>query len=117
MVGEAPYAEGKGDRPDLNLNASDTLATETVCKAIRCVVIVVSGRPLLLTDQLPQIGALVAAWLPGTEGAGVADMLYGSASFTGRLPVTWPRTNRQLPGGRPQEDGPPLFPYGFGLPH
>ncbi len=117
VVGEAPYAEGKGDRPDLNLNAGDTLATETVCKAIRCVVIVVSGRPLLLTDQLPQIGALVAAWLPGTEGEGVADMLYGSASFTGRLPVTWPRTNKQLPVVRPQEDGPPLFPYGFGLPH
>ncbi|MGY2894733.1 glycoside hydrolase family 3 protein [Deinococcus sp. UYEF24] len=117
VVGEAPYAEGKGDRPDLNLNAGDTHATETVCKAVKCVVIVVSGRPLLLTDQLPQIGALVAAWLPGTEGEGVADMLFGSAGFTGRLPVTWPRTSRQLPVGRPQDAGPPLFPYGFGLSH
>ncbi|WP_407572287.1 glycoside hydrolase family 3 protein [Deinococcus altitudinis] len=117
VVGEAPYAEGKGDVRDLSLNAADRRATETVCGAVNCLVIVVSGRPLLLTDQLPRIGALVAAWLPGTEGAGVADMLFGPASFTGRLPVTWPRTNGQLPVGRPQDAGPPLFPYGFGLSH
>ena len=118
VVGETPYAEGKGDTSDLSMNASDAQATSTVCKAVKCLVIVVSGRPLLLTDELPGIGALVAAWLPGTEGgAGVADALFGKAEFTGRLPITWPRNNDQLPVGRPKDAGAPLFPYGFGLGH
>ena len=115
VVGETPYAEGKGDASDLSLNAADARSVAAVCGAIRCVVVVVSGRPLLLTSQLPQIGALVAAWLPGTEGAGVADALFGRSEFTGKLPVTWPRSNAQLPVGRPKDPGPPLFPYGFGL--
>ena len=115
VVGETPYAEGKGDTSDLGLNAADAAAVDTVCQATRCVVVVVSGRPLLLTDQLPQIGALVAAWLPGTEGEGVADVLFGAAKFGGTLPVTWPRNLRQLPVGRPQDTRAPLFPYGFGL--
>ena len=118
VVGETPYAEGKGDTDDLNPNAADVQATSTVCKAVKCLVIVVSGRPLLLTDALPGIGALVAAWLPGTEGgAGVADALFGKSEFTGRLPVTWPRNNNQLPVGRPKDAGAPLFAYGYGLDH
>jgi len=56
-----------------------------------------------------------AAWLPGTEGGGVADTLYGRAGFTGRLPVTWPNTNAQVPVGRPRDAGRPMFPYGAGL--
>ncbi len=118
VVGETPYAEGKGDTRDLSMNASDAQLTSTVCKAVKCLVIVVSGRPLLLTRELPTLGALVAAWLPGTEGgAGVADALFGKSEFTGRLPVTWPRNNDQLPVGRPKDAGAPLFPYGFGLDH
>ncbi len=118
VVGETPYAEGKGDTDDLNLNTADAQAIRTVCKAVKCLVIVVSGRPLLLTGELPGIGALVASWLPGTEGgAGVADAIFGQAKFTGRLPVTWPRNNDQLPVGRPKDAGTPLFPYGFGLDH
>ena len=115
VVGEAPYAEGKGDTSDLSLNAADTARISAVCKATKCVVVVVSGRPLLLTSQLPQIGALVAAWLPGSEGEGLADLLYGKAKFTGLLPVTWPKNNRQLPVGSPADSTAPLFPYGFGL--
>jgi beta-glucosidase len=115
VVGETPYAEGKGDIADLSPNESDRAAVTTVCKAVKCVVVVVSGRPLLLTDQLPNISALVAAWLPGTEGAGVADVLFGKAKFTGTLPVTWPRNNNQLPVGAPKDTSAPLFAYGFGL--
>ncbi len=115
VVGETPYAEGKGDTSDLSLNPADAAAIATVCKATRCVVVVVSGRPLLLTDQVPQIGALVAAWLPGTEGAGVADVLFGAAKFGGKLPVTWPKNTKQLPVGNPKDAGAPLFSYGFGL--
>ncbi len=114
VVGEAPYAEGKGDTDDLSLNAADHDLARTVCAATRCVLVVVSGRPLLVTDLLPRVHALVAAWLPGTEGGGVADTLYGRAGFTGRLPVTWPSTNAQVPVGRPRDAGRPMFPYGAG---
>jgi beta-glucosidase len=84
------------------------------------IVIILSGRPLVITEQLPLADAWVAAWLPGTEGAGIADVLFGDYPFTGKLPYTWPRTNEQLPininnaGDRTGCDG-PLFPFGYGL--
>ncbi|MFN4253224.1 glycoside hydrolase family 3 protein, partial [Deinococcus sp.] len=95
VVGETPYAEGKGDRASLALNAEDTANIRTVCADGPCVVVTVSGRPLILPGT--PMNALVAAWLPGSEGAGVADVLYGRAPFTGRLPVSWPRRDDQLP--------------------
>jgi beta-glucosidase len=79
------------------------------------VVLVVSGRPQELTDQLGDIDALVASWLPGSEGAGVADVLFGQRPFTGRLPMTWPRTEAQVPINVGDADYDPLFPYGWGL--
>jgi beta-glucosidase len=135
VVGETPYAEGFGDvfgprwafdpgdngvpRPvqDMQLSAADRTAIDRVCAAAtRCVVVVVSGRPLILDRrQLRDVDALVAAWLPGSEGAGVADTLFGARPFTGRLPVTWPRSLGQEPinvGDRPYD---PLFAYGHGL--
>ena len=115
VVGETPYAEGKGDRSALSLSVADAAAVKNVCTVIKCVVVTVSGRPLILTDQLASMGALVAAWLPGSEGAGVADMLFGAQPFTGRLPVTWPRNMNQLPVGSPKDSGAPLFAYGAGL--
>jgi beta-glucosidase len=66
-------------------------------------------------DLLGQIDALVASWLPGSEGAGVADVLFGRKKFTGKLPVTWPRTVDQEPINIGDADYDPLFPYGFGL--
>ena len=62
-----------------------------------CVVLVVSGRPMTVTDQLPEIDGLVASWLPGSEGEGVADTLFGDVPFTGQLPQSWPRTLGQEP--------------------
>jgi beta-glucosidase len=79
-------------------------------------VVVVSGRPLIIDPaRLGAIDALVAAWLPGSEGAGVADTLFGRRRFTGTLPVSWPRTLAQEPinVGDPGYD--PLYPYGYGL--
>ncbi|UFR02092.1 glycoside hydrolase family 3 C-terminal domain-containing protein [Streptomyces sp. Go40/10] len=118
VVGETPYAEGVGDvgnGHDLNLSAADRAAVDTVCAAMRCAVLIVSGRPQLIGDRLDEIDALVASWLPGTEGEGVADVLYGRRPFTGQLPVTWPRSASQLPinVGDPAYD--PQFPYGWGL--
>jgi len=80
------------------LSAADRTAVDRVCGSIdECVVLVVAGRPLILTDQLGEIDALVASWLPGSQGEGVADVLFGNRPFTGRLPQTWPRTLEQEP--------------------
>ena len=116
VVGETPYAEMLGDREDLGLAREDLEAIGNVKKAgIPVVVVVVSGRPLILGDALGQADALVAAWLPGTEGAGVADVLFGDYKPTGKLSFSWPRSMAQIPinVGDPGYD--PLFPYGFGL--
>jgi beta-glucosidase len=127
VVGETPYAEGPGDyngptwAPNgiqkMALSDSDRAAVEKVCAAAAsCTVLVVSGRPLIIPpDLLGQIDALVASWLPGSEGTGVADVLFGKTGFTGKLPVSWPRSLAQEPinVGDPGYD--PLYRFGFGL--
>ncbi|MFG2359987.1 glycoside hydrolase family 3 N-terminal domain-containing protein [Streptomyces sp. NPDC048521] len=118
VVGETPYAEGVGDvgnGHDLQLSAADKAAVDKVCAAMKCAVLVVSGRPQLIGDRLDEIDALVASWLPGTEGEGVADVLYGRRPFTGQLPVTWPRSEAQLPINVGDASYDPQFPYGWGL--
>ena len=131
VVGETPYAEGFGDvggpecgfcspeqmeEKSLSLQPGDQDVIDAVCATIEtCVVLVVSGRPQVLTSQLGEIDALVASWLPGSEGAGIADVLFGERRFTGRLPMTWPRTEDQVPINIGDPDYFPLFPYGWGL--
>jgi beta-glucosidase len=121
VVGEEPYAEGVGDRADLTLAESDVgLIDRMRAQSKTLIVIVISGRPLILTEQLPKMDALVAAWLPGSEGAGVADVLFGDYPFTGKLPYSWPRWNNQLPfafGTNLPMEGcdAPLFPFGYRL--
>ena len=115
-VGETPYAEGFGDvggpqwaydpadssvsrePKSLELQPQDRQTVQRVCAQVpTCVVLIVSGRPQIVTDVLGGVDALVASWLPGTEGAGVADVLFGKQPFTGKLPVSWPRTADQEP--------------------
>ncbi|MFD1308143.1 glycoside hydrolase family 3 protein [Streptomyces kaempferi] len=118
VVGETPYAEGVGDvgnGNDLELTAADKAAVDKVCAAMKCAVLIVSGRPQLIGDRLGDIDALVASWLPGTEGDGVADVLYGRRPFTGQLPVTWPKSEAQLPINVGDTAYDPQFPYGWGL--
>lgn len=122
VVGEVPYAEGAGDREDLRLSDSDRLLIETARQTCdRLIVVILSGRPLIITEQYPLAEAWVAAWLPGTEGAGVADVLFGDYPFTGKLPFTWPRSNDQIPINMHSVNEEaaycdmPLFPYGYGL--
>ena len=116
VVGEKPYAEFFGDREDLALDKDDLAAIANVKKAgIPVVVVVVSGRPLILGDALGQADAVVAAWLPGTEGQGVADVLFGDYKPTGKLSFTWPRTMAQIPINVGDAAYDPLFAYGFGL--
>jgi beta-glucosidase len=114
VTGEMPYAEMKGDRRDLSLPA-ESLALVAKAKAagVPVVAILLSGRPLILGSALTDSDAFVAAWLPGTEGQGVADVLFGDAKFTGKLPRTWPRSNEYIAAGDKSEE--PLFPPGFGM--
>jgi beta-glucosidase len=116
VVGEKPYAEFFGDREDLALDKEDLAAIANVKKAgIPVVVVVLSGRPLILGDALAQADAVVAAWLPGTEGEGVADVLFGDYKPTGKLSFTWPRTMAQIPINVGDAAYDPQFPFGFGL--
>jgi beta-glucosidase len=121
VVGElVPYAEGIGDRADLSLSGEDRAAIRALrARCERLVAILVSGRPMTVTDWLDRTDGLVAAWLPGTEGQGVADVLLGAAPFTGRLPHTWPRAMDQIPFDlqHPAANGDrsPLYPFGYGL--
>ena len=79
------------------------------------VLVLLSGRPLILGEALDLCDGLVAAWLPGTEGAGVADVLFGTKAPTGKLPVSWPRSMAQIPINVGDAAYDPLFAYGFGL--
>ncbi len=119
VVGETPYAEGWGDRAYPILSDADLAAIKSLhitCK--RVVVIIVSGRPLLIANEVASWDALVAAWLPGTAGGGVADVLFGDTPFTGTLPLPWPRTSEQLPityEGKTADGTEVLFPRYSGL--
>ncbi|CAL4971608.1 unnamed protein product [Urochloa decumbens] len=115
VVGEHPYAETAGDNLNLTIPAPGPAIIENVCGSIRCVVVLISGRPLVVEPYLNAVDALVAAWLPGTEGMGVADVLFGDYGFTGKLSRTWFRSVNQLPMNVGDEHYDPLFPFGFGL--
>ncbi|MFF5290791.1 glycoside hydrolase family 3 N-terminal domain-containing protein [Paractinoplanes globisporus] len=116
VVGETPYAEGEGDRPGgLALDVEDRQVLAKLKSAgIPVIVVVVSGRPLDIAGQVDGWAALVAAWLPGSEGGGVADVLFGDYAPTGRLPVTWPRSSdQQTINDGDGKTG--LYAYGYGL--
>ncbi len=120
VVGETPYAEGVGDIGNGHtddLSTADKMAVDKVCGAMKCVVLVVSGRPMNIASIQGEANAIVASWLPGTEGEGVADTLFGLKPFTGRLPETWAKlvdtTTTPLNVGDTNYD--PLYPYGWGL--
>ncbi|MGB1249146.1 MAG: glycoside hydrolase family 3 N-terminal domain-containing protein [Candidatus Promineifilaceae bacterium] len=115
VVGETPYAEGAGDNQTLALDSADINTINIVCANMPCVVVLVSGRPLMISDVLDQTQAFVAAWLPGSEGGGVADVLFGDHSITGKLPMTWPRNIGQVPINVGDAIYDPLFAYGYGL--
>lgn len=114
VVGEEPYAEGEGDRADLTLSQPQRRLVRRMRERVRrLVVVLISGRPLIVTGELELADAFVAAWLPGSEGQGVADVLFGQQPFTGRLPYTWPRDMSQVPLGAGAGGAEPLFPYGY----
>ena len=124
IFGESPYAETEGDRPSLEFSPGDRrdlrLLQRLRARGIPVVSVLISGRPLWVTPELDASNAFLAAWLPGGEGGGVADVLFrapdGSVrfDFRGKLSFSWPRTPQQT-GVASDTGQPPLFPYGYGL--
>ncbi|MDA9094815.1 exo 1,3/1,4-beta-D-glucan glucohydrolase [Porticoccaceae bacterium] len=123
VFGENPYAEFQGDRPHLDFQSEEGLALLKKFKSqgIPTVAIFLSGRPMWVNPEINAADAFVAAWLPGTEGGGIADVLLRSAAgdiqhdFKGKLSFSWPRTGAQTAVNVGDEGYNPLFPYGFGL--
>ena len=112
--GETPYAEGKGDSSTLALGSDNATALNDICSRVtKCIAILESGRPVIVKDQVARANAFVAAWLPGTEGAGLTDNLFGGG-YTGKLPMTWPVAvaDEPLNNGDGKAS---LFPFGFGI--
>lgn len=119
VVGEKPYAEGWGDDASPSLSAEDL---ETISRlqtlSEKVLVVLVTGRPLIITEEIEDWDAVVVVWLPGSEGAGVADVLFGDTPFTGKIPLPWPETTNQLPistDGITRDGSALLFPRYFGL--
>jgi beta-glucosidase len=118
VVGERPYAEGVGDRSNLSLDEDDISAIANIKKTgIPVAVLLISGRPMIIDKALPLADAFMAAFLPGTEGKGVADVLFGDYKPTGKLSFSWPKSMDQLPlnTNGPKVSYDPLFPFGYGL--
>jgi beta-glucosidase len=106
VIGEDPYAETEGDRMQINIRQRDMdMLREVYGYNCPVLVIMLSGRPMTIGDENKNWDAFIAAWLPGSEGAGIADVLFGDKDFVGRTPYTW----RKTIGGEI------LFPFGYGL--
>ncbi|KAE8653276.1 hypothetical protein Csa_023195 [Cucumis sativus] len=115
-IGESPYAESAGDNSKLIIPFNGNEIVKAVAGKIPTLVILISGRPLVLEPTvIENVEALIAAWLPGTEGNGITDVIFGDYDFTGRLPVTWFKTVEQLPVHAENNLQDSLFPFGFGL--
>ncbi|WP_374405768.1 glycoside hydrolase family 3 N-terminal domain-containing protein [Pelagerythrobacter sp.] len=117
VFGEDPYAEFQGDRPDVGYDDAESLALLRKLQAdgVPTVSVFLSGRAMWTNPFINASDAFVAAWLPGSEGGGVADVLFGEAEFTGKLPYSWPKTSDQTAVNVGDADYDPLFAYGYGL--
>jgi beta-glucosidase len=123
VIGERPYVEGNGDSNDLSLDKEDIETFNNMKNScLSVVVVLISGRPMIINEVLDRADAFIAAWLPGTEGQGVADVLFSTGSLsggdykpTGKLSYTWPRSMSQIPINIGDANYDPLFEYGFGL--
>ena len=116
VIGEKPYSEGWGDRNSLDLSEENKKIVKRVKqKNLPYIIILVSGRPMLIEDEIKGCDAFIAVWLPGTEGAGIADVIFGDYPPTGKLSMSWPRSMDQLPINIGDKIYNPLFPFGYGL--
>jgi beta-glucosidase len=117
VLGEQPYAEGQGDRPGEGPRLSEDdelLLNKAVASGRPVILILLSGRPILLPESTSQVSALISYWLPGTMGSAIADYLLGEKKFNGRLPFSWPKNKDQLDSDYRDTSIDWLFPFGFG---
>jgi beta-glucosidase len=115
-VGETPYAEGSGDTNTLALSSTDATEVSDVCSRVtKCIVLLFSGRPIIINTQLSKSSAFVAAWTGSTEGEGITDVLFGNYGFRGKLTFTWPNAVTQEPCNHNNGCTGALFPYGYGI--
>jgi beta-glucosidase len=115
-VGETPYAEGYGDTSTLALSSTDVTEVSDVCSRVtKCIVLLFSGRPIIINNELNQSSAFVAAWIGSTEGEGITDVLFGDYGFRGKLTYTWPKAVTQEPCNQNNGCAGALFPYGYGI--
>ncbi len=116
VVGETPYAEFFGDRDDLSLSLSQINLVRNIKEAgLPVIVILISGRPLIIESIIPYSDAIIAAWLPGTEGKGITDVLFGDYNPTGLLSQSWPAEMEDIPINFGDSIYEPLFEYGYGI--
>jgi beta-glucosidase len=116
VIGEIPYAEGKGDSANLAIAAADVTAVQNMKQAgLKTVVVLIAGRPMILDSIMTYADAIVMAWLPGSEGAGITDVLFGDAHPLGKLPHSWPRSMVQIPINVGDASYDPLYAFGYGL--
>jgi beta-glucosidase len=113
-IGEQPYAEMLGDKQDLTIPGA-SLVTNAKNAGKKVICILITGRPMDISSIVSQCDAIVAAWLPGTEGDGIAEVLYGNYEFTGKLAFSWPRNTAQEPINVGDANYNPLYPYDYGL--
>ena len=115
-IGEKPYAEMNGDRESLDLAKNDIELINKLSKSGKPIIIIlISGRPMILEPILDKCDAILAAWLPGTEGAGISDVLFGDYNPTAKLSFSWPKTMDQIPINIGDKSYSPLFEFGYGL--
>ncbi len=116
VIGEEPYAEGAGDNDNLTLRKSQIQLVRKLKKmGLPVITILISGRPMIINTELHNSDVLIAAWLPGTEGDGIAELLFGNYEPSGLLPMTWQKSMEQIPQNFGDDNYNPLFPYGFGI--
>lgn len=118
VIGENPYAEGAGDRVSLNIDMGDINLIKNIKeKGIPVVAVLISGRPMIISEIMPYTDAFIAAWLPGTEGDGIAEILFGDYEPSGKLTHSWPTEMSQIPINYGDINYNPLFEYKHGLQH
>ncbi|KAL3700835.1 hypothetical protein R1sor_018857 [Riccia sorocarpa] len=115
VIGEPPYAETFGDNLNLTIPEEGITTIQNVCTEVKCAVILISGRPLVIEPHISLTDAFVTAWLPGSEGNGITDVIFGDYDFQGTLSHTWFKRVDQLPMNVGDSHYDPLFPFGYGL--
>ena len=115
-MGEDPYTEMEGDSDSLYLSDVDKQTIANVqALNIPYTVVLITGRPLIVTEEIEAADAFLVAWLPGTEGNGISDVLFGDVPPTGKLSFSWPKSMANVPVNYDDEDYNPLFKLGYGL--